>query len=243
MTFGNAVNETRAAIIDAINQHEQNRPRALQTAIGCSALGTPCDRQLAYKIKGTPSLRGQRSSWLATIGTSVHAYLETIFTGTDRWLSEVSVTVKHNGIEIPGTIDLYDKQTKTVVDFKVVADSTLSKARSNRISDQYLTQVNLYALGLTQAGYPVTDVAVFFLPKTKELSDAVFYTRPVDKTLAVLALSRYAAIKLAVNNGAPVTDFTPVDAPCAWCDWFDASSNDPRKGCRGVLPTYNQSTN
>lgn len=243
MTFANAGNETRRAIVEAITAHEQNRPRTLQTAVGCSALGTPCDRQLAFRINGSQPVRARETSWVATIGISVHAYLETIFSAGDRWLSEVPVKVTHGSVSIPGTVDLYDKETKTVVDFKVVADTTLSNARAGRVSDQYLTQVNLYALGLHQLGHPVDNVAIFFLPKTKELSAGVFFERPVDKTLTVLALQRYAAIKIALDNNAKVTDFAPTNAPCDWCDWYDptAAATDV-KSCRGVLPQLKNPT-
>lgn len=239
MTFANAGNPTKTAIIDAIIEHAANRPRSLQTAVGCSALGTVCQRQLAFRVANVPTSRRRQPSWVATIGVSVHAYLETVFAGGDRWLTEQPVVVEHDGVTVPGTVDLYDKHTRTVVDFKVVGDSTLNKARRGDVSDQYLTQVNLYGLGLTQAGHNVANVAVLFLPKTKELSDAVFVDRPFDATLARSAMSRYASIVLAVRNGATPKDFTPTDAPCMWCDWYDPNSSDYDKACRGVLPTFN----
>lgn len=241
MTFGNAVNETRAAIVTRIVDHEQNRPRALQQEVGCSGLGVACQRQLAYRIKGVPG-RKRTTSWVATIGTSVHAYLEQIFAADDRYLTEQPISVTHDGITIPGTIDLYDKETKTVVDFKVVGDTTLSNAKRGKLSDQYATQVQLYGLGLTQAGEQVDKVAILFLPKTKELSDAVFVERDFNPTMARQALSRYAIIKLAVANDAPMKDFTPTDAPCIWCEWFDPAATDIDKGCPGVLPQFNQPT-
>ena len=176
---------------------------------------------------------------MAAIGTSVHAYLEQVFTGDERWLTEQAVMVRHDGSEVPGTVDLYDTKTRTVVDFKVVGESTLTKARRGYISDQYLTQVNLYGMGLQQAGHNVAKVAVLFLPKTKELSDAVFVERDYDATLARAAMGRFASIQLAVNAGAKPKDFTPSDAPCVWCDWYDPNSSDLNKSCPGVLPTFN----
>lgn len=240
MTFSNGANETRTAIIDTIIDSEKNRPRALQTETGCSSLGVTCQRQLAYRVIGAPSRRPKGGSWLATIGTSVHAYLETIFANNDRYLTETTITVEHDNVRIPGTIDLFDKTTRTVVDFKVVGETTLAKAKRGQVSDQYLTQVNLYGLGLVQAGEPVKKVAIMFLPKNKELSDAVFVERDFNPTLARAALSRYATIKLAINNGATPKDFTPTDAPCMWCDWFDPTTNDLNLGCSGVLPNLNQ---
>lgn len=239
MSFANAGNITRTAIVDAIIEHASNRPRNLQTAVGCSALGTPCQRQLAYRVSGQKPARSRTASWLATIGTSVHAYLETVFSGSERWLTEQPVVVTHDGIEVPGTVDLYDTHTRTVVDFKVVGDSTLNKARRGVVSDQYITQVNLYAMGLQQAGHNVEKVAILFLPKTKELVDAVFVEREFDSTLARAAMSRLASIALAARAGAKPKDFTPTDAPCVWCDWYDPNSTDLNKSCPGVVPTFN----
>lgn len=239
MTFANAENATLTAITTAIIAHAANRPRSLQTAVGCSALGTVCQRQLAYRVAGVAGPRARTASWVATIGTSVHTYLETVFSGHDRYLTEQPVTVTHDGVDVPGTVDLYDKQTRTVVDFKVVGDSTLAKARRGQVSDQYVTQVNLYALGLTQAGHNVANVAVLFLPKTKELGDAVFFEKPFDQALARAAMSRFASVALAVRSGARPKDFTPSDAPCVWCDWYDPNSSDLNVSCPGVLPTFN----
>ena len=240
MTFGNGANETRTNIINTIIDSEANRPRALQTVVGCSSLGTSCQRQLAFRISATPTVRSKNPSWLATIGTSVHAYLETIFANNPRYMTETTINVTHDNVTIPGTIDLYDKHTQTVVDFKVVGETTLAKAKRGNVSDQYLTQVNLYGLGLTQSGEPVKKVAIMFLPKNKELSDAVFVERDFNPTLARSAMSRFASIKLAIDNGAKPKDFTPTDAPCMWCDWFDPTTTDINKGCVGVLPNYNQ---
>jgi hypothetical protein len=240
VSFGNGANETRTNIIDTIIDNEKNRPRSLQTVTGCSSLGTSCQRQLAYRIAATPSTRIKSGSWLATIGTSVHAYLETIFANNPRYLTETPIVVEHDNATVPGTIDLYDKHTQTVVDFKVVGETTLAKAKRGQVSDQYLTQVNLYGLGLTQQGEPVKKVAIMFLPKNKELSDAVFVERDFNPTLARAAMSRFASIKLAVDNGAKPKDFTPTDAPCMWCDWFDPTTTNLDEGCAGVMPNLNQ---
>lgn len=243
MTFANGDNQTRHNILATIVEHDANRPRSKQTEVGCSSLGTACQRQLAYRILGVAGRHKHRFSWLAMIGTSVHAYLETIFSQhPDRYLAEQAVKVSSGEVSIPGTVDLYDKHTRTVIDFKVVGDTTLNKARRGIVSPQYITQVNLYGLGLKQAGHQVENVAILFLPKTKELTDAAYVEKPFDETLASTAMARYAAIRVATKAGATAKDFTPTDAPCMWCEWFDPNATDLNTGCPGVLPNLNQLT-
>ena len=246
MMFANAENALRSDIVQRITTHAANRPRALQTEVGCSALGTLCDRKLGYMLLGTQKIRtGDNTGWMASIGTAVHAWLETIFADTDEYMSEVPVVVNYGKIQIPGTVDLYSKQHKTVIDFKVVGESTLAAARAGRISRQYSVQVQLYGLGLQQAGYRVEKVAIMFLPRNRELADAVLWETPYDTGLAKLAIDRYRnisyAIKLAGESALP--ELAVEDAPCTWCDYFNPAAKELAKGCPGApLTTIKPST-
>lgn len=122
---------TEAAYLAVIHDAILNHPRSLQTAIGPSEIGTPCDRKIAYKLLRHPE-RPQPPAWLPTIGTGVHSWLEDAFdqgayrellaSGGDqeRWLTETRVTVGYiPGMGfLEGSCDLYDRYTGTVVDHK-----------------------------------------------------------------------------------------------------------------------------
>ena len=233
--FANAENKLRADITSRINTFATSRPRALQREVGCSSLGTDCDRKLGYQILGVNTARRKTAGWMATIGTAVHAWLETVFTDDDDFITETPVTVKHRDLEIPGTVDLYSKTHAAVIDFKVVGESTLAKARAGRISRQYSVQVQLYGLGLQQAGYKVSTVAILFLPRNKELSDAVLWEAPFDKAVAAMALDRFALIRNSVTTGGidALAGLGTEDAPCVWCDYYNPASTELAKGCPG----------
>lgn len=240
--FANARNELRADIIDRIGNYAANRPRALQTAIGCSALGTTCDRKLGYMILGAAKQRrGTESGWMASIGTAVHAWLETVFNETDNYLTEQPITVTHNDMTIPGTVDLYAKQSGTVIDFKIVGESTLARAKAGHISQQYSVQVQLYGLGLQQAGHKVNKVAIMFLPRNKELVDAVLWEQPFDPQTARLAIDRYRNIALVMGamGDKGLAQLSIEDAPCNWCDYFNPAATELAKGCPGKPLTTN----
>lgn len=241
--FANAENMLHSDIINRIASYSKNRPRALQTAIGCSSVGTVCDRKLGYMMLGTPKFRSSDSSgWMASIGTAVHTYLETIFSAlsSDYYMTETPITVKHQDMEIPGTVDLYNKQFNTVVDFKIVGTSSLNNARKGRVSRQYAVQVQLYALGLQQAGYKVDKVAILFLPRNGELTESVFYETTFDPQVARLAIDRLRNIQIAIKHAGvtALEDLAVEDGPCTWCDYFNPAATELAKGCPGKpLPT------
>ena len=247
MTFGNAQNETRQAIIDAITAHAVNRPRALQQEVGPSGIGVTCERQLGYRLLNVGKTRLQGAApWMPQIGTAVHTYLETIFADNDRYMTETPVTIKHNDLVIPGTVDLYDKQTKTVIDFKLTGEAGISAARNKRVSTQYQVQVQLYAKGLAQAGYAVDTVAILFLPRNKELGDSVMWQAAYDQQISTMYLDRYQLIKnvTAANGQNALPLLSTADAPCVWCDWYNPNAGTPAEGCTGnkKQPTQSKET-
>lgn len=234
--FANAENALRADIINRINTVGANRPRALQTAVGCSSIGVTCDRKLGYQLLGIRGQRAKTPGWAATIGTAIHAYLENVFTNSDDWLTEQPVTVKHRDLNIPGTVDLYSKTHRTVIDFKLVGETTLSKAKAGKISRQYSVQVQLYGLGLQQAGHKVDKVAILFLPRNKELADAILWETDFDPAVAAMALDRFDLINktIALHKSNALDMLAVADAPCNWCDYFDPAATELTKGCPGV---------
>ena len=236
MTFGNAQNETRKAIIDAITAHAVNRPRAQQVEVGPSGIGVSCERQLGYRLLNIGKTRLQGAApWMPQIGTAVHTYLETIFAPLDRYMTETPVVIKYKDLEIPGTVDLYDRETNTVIDFKLTGEAGINNARRGNTSAQYQVQVQLYAKGLQQAGFAVDNVAILFLPRNKELTDSVMWQSAYEPQIAEMYLNRYNLIKnvTAVNNVKALTMLDTADAPCVWCDWYNPNAKTPADGCTG----------
>lgn len=173
-----------------------HQPRSLQTAIGPSELGNPCDHCLAAKLAGWD--KNPSGAWLPFIGTATHDHLAAIFhthelyQDTRRFIPEHRVTVGHlAGVPITGTCDLFDAATGTVIDFKIVGATTLDRARRHGPTPTYLTQVNLYALGWANAGQHVEQVAIYYLPRNAiTLDAAVTWTAPHDPGLAHAAIAR-----------------------------------------------------
>jgi hypothetical protein len=195
----------RAAIDNAIT----SQPRSLQRVIGPSEIGTPCDHCLAAKLAGWEQTRD--AAWLPAIGTAVHEWLDTVFTlanhPTFRWSTEKRVMVGHiAGQEIWGSTDLFDHDTRTVIDHKIVGKSTLDNARRHGPSPTYRTQAHLYGMGWINAGQPVTDVAIAYLPRQAvSLDQAVLWHEPHQPHIATQALERATQLATTLTGLAAIS--------------------------------------
>lgn len=235
-------------LLEVISDAITNHPRSLQAAIGPSEIGVECGRRIAYKLLGVPERKRPSPNWLATVGTAVHAWLEGQFDtdnvkraphldGQERWLIETKLTVGFvPGLGfVTGSCDLYDRVTRTVVDWKIVGPTALKKYKAQGPSLQYRTQAALYGQGWVNAGHPVDTVAIAFLPRNGELRELHFWSEPFDPAIAAAALARLAQIKAACDqHGLGVLPLAnTADNYCGHCSWFSYGSTDPTKGCPG----------
>lgn len=197
-------------VVDAI----VNQPRSRQKLIGPSEIGTDCVRCLARKLAGiakNPVTEVADAPWLPYIGTCVHAGLEEVFEKDNakrvaekkpaRWEVEKRLYIGQIGdIEIHGSCDLYDYETNTVVDHKLVGKTKLdSVRRKNDPGATYRVQAHLYGYGWYQLGFDVQEVAVKFYPRNEiSLSRGEFWSEPYNQEIAETAMARANEIYEAV---------------------------------------------
>lgn len=230
----------KAELLHVITTRIDAAPRSQQTRIGPSEIGTPCDRRLGYKLRGTPESNPFASRWKATIGTGVHAWLEAAFDAdnatADRWLLEHQVSVGEiDGVDITGHCDLYDLVTGSVVDWKTTSVNKIKAYRRDGPGEQYRVQAHLYGRGWTRKGYQVHTVAVVFLPRDGELSQAWMWSEPYNETVATAALARANAVAMlnrALGDNTPAV-LNTADAYCRFCPFYSPGSTNLTKGCPG----------
>jgi hypothetical protein len=229
-------------MIDTLKQvvrdHEASRPRSLQTAIGPSEVGAPCDRRLAYKLLQTEPVNTDSDPWAAIVGTSVHAWLDTAFAdenqriGRERWLTSLTIDIP---TYVTGTIDLYDTDTASVIDHKVVGATAYKRYAKEGPSEQYRIQGHVYAAGLRIAGYPAETVAIAFWSRSGALKDSFYWSEPYDETIVEKALSRLDALRTTTSllgTGAlPLIGTT--EAFCSWCPYYLPGVTDVEDACPG----------
>ncbi len=128
--------------------------------------------------------------------------------GYVRWLTETKVTEP-----IPGTCDLFDRDTGTVIDYKFLGPTT-HKKYSTSPSDDYQTQVHLYGAGLVARGEDVKNVAIFMVPRSGKLRNAVLWIVPFDPERALRAVRLFVDLIAHQFIGAVVVNrISHLDLP------------------------------
>tara|TARA_R100000808_G_C2148051_1_gene156121 strand:+ start:329 stop:1228 length:900 start_codon:yes stop_codon:yes gene_type:complete len=87
-------------------------------------------------------------------GTATHSVLERACENNDRYWSEVSLEYEIDGVKLGGTLDLYDKESKGLHDFKVT--SVWSIVFGDRIP-HWTAQLNIYRY-LMHKNHPEVEV-------------------------------------------------------------------------------------
>jgi hypothetical protein len=227
-------------LIRAVRDYSANRPRSLQTRIGPSEIGTPCLRQLAYKVAGQPAVNsGGGDPWPSFVGTATHASLEQVFGALQGWAVEQRIVVDPDvlGYPLAGNADLIRLLGGiVVVDHKVVGADTMRKAKANGPAGYYRTQAHSYAHGLIAAGVPVEYVAIAYWPRSGRLSGLHVWLERYRQDVVDLALTKLDAVRqLHSLLGSDLFAHLPVaEHYCDSCPFYRSGSGDPSVACAGA---------
>lgn len=218
-------------IITMVREFDASRPRSLQKHLGPSEVGSGCMRQIGYKLAGMPEVNQTSDPWFPIIGTAVHAWLGTmaqwyndVYLGRSanpRFIIEnrVKIAANESGYDTSGHTDLYDVDNQRVVDWKIVGSTTMRKVATQGDPQQYRIQGHTYGEGWVQAGYPVREVMIAYLPRSNYLSKMHLSVHPYDPTVAPAALARVGAIEQLVRAGIKPQDMPAADCSI-WCPFY-----------------------
>lgn len=239
------------ALLSVIKHRIVSHPRGLQTKIGPSEFGHPCTRWLGYKLAGAPEVNPKSAGWRPTVGVAVHEWLAKTFSiankrlldatglGQPVWLVEHRLACGRieapDGYEVHGSCDLYYLPFEIAVDWKIVGKTTLDDARKKGPSEQYRVQAHSYGRGWARLGMPIKEVAVFYLPASGELSDAVWWSEPYDEGVVTHALKRVAIVQSLVHRlGVSAVEMLPTaEHYCNRCPYWKFESTDVKTACPG----------
>lgn len=249
---------TVAEMRDVLTALDASRPRSMQTALGPSELGTPCQRQIAMKLAGIPRQpEDKRPPWAPMQGTAMHVLMEEALRyhnavlGRDRWIVEERLEIDPGLHDVPGVFghgDAFDTDWGMVVDWKYVGTTTLRDVKRKTIANHllvkpdYRVQGHSYGLGHERAGRDVRWVRLVFLARSHDYADSAEWTERYDPAIAHEAIARYYAthdliglngLNLVANPALwAVTPSTPGKA-CDWCPFRRPGGPADGTGCPG----------
>jgi hypothetical protein len=230
--------------------YSESSARSQQKMIGLSEIGDPCDRAIAYRLMQMPPVNTGRDNHLADVGTAWHTWAAEAFAaenqriGRTRYVIEERVYLTDG---YSGTADLFDVDTGTVLDHKLLGITSLRKIRGGQIPDKYRVQLHSYGLGHARAGRQVQQVALVCYPRSDNLGGDFgglglhIHAEPYDEQIARRGLDRLSRLSTLLYQLNPerhpdrwsLIQATPSD-DCRWCP-FLRPGNGPADdaGCPG----------
>lgn len=206
-----------------------------------------CDRRVVGKLSGQPRTNNVTDPWPSVVGTAVHAWLADKFEIENktnqvlRWVTEMKVFPHPR---YPGTADLYDAWTHSLVDHKVLGPSTLAKIQSAEGPPlHYLVQLLLYAQGYRNFGIQVDRVVLAAWPRTAPTLDGMYCWErvwsPADDQLVASWLHRTELRRQVAEQ--VMARRIPIEAvprkpgdDCFYCPLYrPQSARDGGPGCPG----------
>jgi len=204
--------------------------RSTQTTLGSSEAGHQCDRRIAYRLAGVPAVNHVQDPLRAFVGVGLHLGMAELFQrldgGAGRFLVESHV--EYRGV--PGTVDLFDRFTGTVIDWKSTVRSKVSAIQRDGPPMPYVVQCQIYAAALAAAGEAVRTVALAFVPVDGQLSGLYVWRAPFEQRVADEAVDRIDRLRRTL----PADAHHRVDRLCPWCHHYLAGSTDLAIGCPGA---------
>lgn len=215
--------DTKAWIVGLIKYADANSPRSLQTALGPSEIGTPCERRLAYRLANLPPVNHNRDPWPAIVGTAVHRWLEDAvlkYEGGD-FIPESEL---HIDPALTGHSDLFTNGT--VIDYKTGGPDVMREVRKHGPSRAYKIQTQLYGLGQQRAGREVNHVCLIYLPRAGWLSGIYVWVDKYRPEIAEAAIDRMygvarGLIEVDIFKHPEVFNEIPaMDDHCGFCPYY-----------------------
>ena len=237
--------QLKAELSAIIKWASDTSPRSLQTTLGPSELGTPCDRRLAYRLAGSQVFNDRLDPLIAMVGTGIHSWMEEAIRrfnatfGDDTLTPETRVVID---ALLSGTSDLYHKQLRAVVDFKSAGADVLKKVPNFGPEPGYRVQTHLYGLGYENAGLPVDQVMLVYIPRSGLLKGIHVWREPYDRRIAEDALRRRDTISRWVAEGKPYNEYSTevTEKDCYFCPFRSRQDMlmgaTAQFGCPGVRP-------
>ena len=225
---------------DMIHTKATNHPRNLQRELGPSEVGHPCMRKLAYGLMEVPRCNPEYDCLPSAFGVAMHTWLEDAARmanerlGYDRWITERKVEVTPG---LSGTADLFDTETKTVIDWKNLGYTSFD-AHVKHPGPAYRNQVQLYGRGYKRLGYPVERVAIAMLPRTGTLSKMNLDIQPYSDKIVDKVLAQREAVLMMLDDFGVDADparyqwFPITPDTCYFCPWWSANPKNPLQ-CSG----------
>lgn len=219
------VDFVRGEVLNLVHRTVQKpSERDVQSAVGPSDIGDPCDLCLAAKMARRASVqvgkgRDAGFSLKAWIGTAVHKKLEEDLDLPEAFVAKEARVFIHEVAgygKIHGHIDLQLLLLKTCVDYKTTDLAKLKLMKLEGVPWSHVVQLMLYTYGLRKAGVDMTHAALVYIPRDNNDPKNIWVAAAeYNEDIALKALARVEDLWAKLTAGE--TNFKSDDN-CFTCN-------------------------
>lgn len=234
--------DIRDELTEIVNWWARNIPRNRQVTVGPSDVGTPCDRELAYRLAGLGTVM-YSDPLPSIVGTATHSWMAEAVQkfeeahGFKRYGVEMKVAPD---VILRGSTDLYHYERRLVLDWKFPGPDAFRDMKKAGFSQRYRTQLNLYGKGHIAAGRPVDKVGIVAMSRSGALRDMRVWIEDYDEEVANRAIRRMYNLGNLVDREGILDDpsrwsmITPTPSRlCGYCRMYRAGGPADETGCPG----------
>lgn len=217
-----------------IREYSARQARSLQVEVGPSEIGSPCKRQVAYRIAGVAKRELKDAPFASLVGGGVHLVMDDVVgMHPGRFVTNVKVATQSG---LFGTIDLYDREHDAIVDWKSVSDASLKVVRQGGAQPSHLAQIRTYGLAWGNTySVPPRLLRIVYLPRSGQLKKAIMHEELYDQQTAVETVRAFHALEVEVEQMGPAAiPPTPSWLDCTYCSYRRPGPVDD-EGCPGGI--------
>lgn len=210
----------------SLTAFDSNRDRSKQVEIGPSSLGG-CRRQVYYNLTSQPVTNPNTESLAAILGTFIHSGISESIVREDPFGDNFIIEEEVSFGGLKGHVDLFIKDTGTVVDWK----TTKKKSLRYFPSQQQRWQVQTYGWLLAQNGHKVNQVALVAIPRDGEMAEIRVHLEAYNEAIALEAIAWLDDVKALAANQTPPAAEKWAGFCSSYCKFYDATGE---VGCQGT---------
>lgn len=212
-----------ADLIEAVRNHDLDRPRSQQAAVGWSEVGG-CRAHIGFRLEAEWE-SDDTDPWRAIVGTALHEFVGPV--AAKLFGAELEADTLYGGF--PGHADLVGETDVTDMKFPTLAVSESWRSDADALAVKMI-QVQGYAAGLVAAGRLPKDCTCRLLvcPVDGTFADWWVHEEPFDERIADAGVGRVREVQNLLEQGLT----PPRDMPYSWCERFCEFFST----CRNGLP-------
>ena len=207
------------------NDHQNKRKESHGTMFTASDAGL-CIAKSFHRLNGTKQkLPEDKALLMMKLGDSLHEIIQDAAHNEDPQNTLIEFFMKNEELKVCGSLDLYLKKEKHLMDIKTVHTYKFSRMfgrnKETKPAEHHEMQLGTYGMMLEEAGYPVEKISIMYINR----NDGRIQEKDVSLDFIEYAQGYWATVNMEMEYGPDDYNdhfMLPMyDWECNYCSFAD----------------------